>query len=176
MYSYRFDNKTQGYLLTTQTGKYVANEIRPVFAPELALTGLGKYFEYDPNETRPLMWGIKNTYLIADVDENGNAYGRKVAQLNGTQYGRPLSIQTFFDGKLPLTPVDVDAMVAANAEIMDIVVADAKRRTKELYDESIYRVLRWKGFSCSARYLSPGSATFRACGFQRHRYGASGHL
>lgn len=139
MYSYRFDNKTQGYLLTTQTGKYVANEIRPVFAPELALTGLGKYFEYDPNETRPLMWGIKNTYLIADVDENGNAYGRKVAQLNGTQYGKPLSIQTFFDGKLPLTPVDVDAMVAANAGIMDIVVADAKRRTKELYDESIGR-------------------------------------
>ena len=40
MYSYRFDNKTHGYLLTTQTGKYVANEIRPVFVPELALTGL----------------------------------------------------------------------------------------------------------------------------------------
>ena len=139
MYSYRFDNKTHGYLLTTQTGKYVANEIRPVFASELALTGLGQYFEYDPDETRPLMWGIKNTYLIADVDENGNAYGRKVAQLNGTQYGKPLSIQTFFDGKLLLSPVDVDAMVAANAEIMDIVVADAKRRTKELYDESIGR-------------------------------------
>ena len=139
MYSYRFDNKTHGYLLTTQTGKYVANEIRPVFVPELALTGLGQYFEYDPNETRPLMWGIKNTYLIADVDENGNAYGRKVAQLNKTQYGKPLDIQIFFDGKLSLYPVDVDAMVAANAEIMDIVTADAKRRTKELYDESIGR-------------------------------------
>lgn len=139
MYSYRFDNKTHGYLLTTQTGKYVANEIRPVFASELALTGLGQYFDYDPNETRPLMWGIKNTYLIADVDESGSAYGRKVAQLNGTQYGKPLNTQTFFDGKLPLTPVDVDAMVAANAEIMDIVVADAKRRTKELYDEGISR-------------------------------------
>lgn len=139
MYSYRFDNKTHGYLLTTQTGKYVANEIRPVFVPELALTGLGQYFEYDPNETRPLMWGIKNSYLIADVDENGNAYGRKVAQLNKTQYGKPLDIQIFFDGKLSLYPVDVDAMVAANAEIMDIVTADAKRRTKELYDESIGR-------------------------------------
>ena len=67
MYSYRFDNKTHGYLLTTQTGKYVANEIRPVFVPELALTGLGQYFEYDPNETRPLMWGIKNTcFFVAE--------------------------------------------------------------------------------------------------------------
>ncbi len=139
MYSYRFDNKTHGYLLTTQTGKYVANEIRPVFAPELELTGLGRYFEYDSHETKPLMWGIKNTYLIADVDEDGNGYGRKVAQLNGTQYGKPLNIQTFFDGKLLLHPVDVDGMVAANAEIMDIVIADAKRRTKELYDDSIRR-------------------------------------
>ncbi len=139
MYSYVFDKKTRGYLLTTQTGKYVASEIRPVFAPELSLTGLGRYFEYDRHETRPLMWGMKNTYLIADVDEKGEPCGRKVAQLNNTQYGRPLNIQTFFDGKMKLDPVDVDAMMAANAKIMDIVVADAKRRTKELYDESIKR-------------------------------------
>ena len=139
MYSYVFDKKTGGYLLTTQTGKYVASEIRPVFAPELSLTGLGAYFEYDHHETQPLMWGMKNTYLIADVDEKGDPYGRKVAQLNNTQYGKPLNIQVFFDGKMKLEPVDVKAMVAANAKIMDIVVADAKRRTKELYDESIKR-------------------------------------
>lgn len=139
MYSYVFDKKTGGYLLTTQTGKYVASEIRPVFSPELSLTGLGAYFEYDHHETRPLMWGMKNTYLIADVDDKGEPCGRKVAQLNNTQYGKPLNIQVFFDGKMKLAPVDVDAMVAANAKIMDIVVADAKRRTKELYDESIKR-------------------------------------
>ena len=139
MYSYVFDKKTRGYLLITQTGKYIASEIRPVFAPELSLTGLGAYFEYDRRETQPLMWGMKNTYLIADVDEKGKPCGRKVAQLNNTQYGRPLNIQTFFDGKMKLEPVDVEAMVAANASIMDIVIADAKRRTKELYDESIKR-------------------------------------
>ncbi len=139
MYSYVFDKKTRGYLLNTQTGKYVASEIRPVFAPELSLTGLGRYFEYDRHETRPLMWGMKNTYLIADVDEKGEPCGRKVAQLNNTQYGKSLNIQTFFDGILKLETVDVEAMVAANAKIMDIVVADAKRRTKELYDESIKR-------------------------------------
>jgi 3'-phosphoadenosine 5'-phosphosulfate sulfotransferase (PAPS reductase)/FAD synthetase/ferredoxin len=137
VYSYVFDRKTRGYLLTTQTGKYVASEIRPVYAPELSLTGLGAYFEYDRRETRPLMWGMKNTYLVADVDDKGEPCGRKVAQLNNTQYGKPLNTQIFFDGKMKLEPVDVDAMVAANAKIMDIVVADAKRRTKELYDESI---------------------------------------
>jgi len=130
MYSYVWDKKTRGYLLTTQTGKYVAYEIRPVFAPELSLTGLGKYFDYDRRETRPLLWAQKNTYLLS---------GEKVAQLNNTQYGKPLNIQVFFEGKLPLEPVDVDAMVAANAEIMNMVVADAKRRTKELYDASIKR-------------------------------------
>lgn len=139
MYSYVFDKKTRGYLLTTKTGKYVGSEIRPVFASELLLTGLGHYFEYDHREIRPLMWGIKNTYLIADVDENGEPYGRKVAQLNNTQYGKPLNIKIFFDGKMKLEPVDVGAMVTANAPIMDLVVADAKRRTKELYDESATR-------------------------------------
>ena len=137
MYSYIFDRKTRGYLLTTQIGKYVASEIRPVFAPELSFTGLGRYFEYDRHESRPLMWGMKNTYLIADLDEKGVPCGRKVAQLNNTQYGKPLNIQTFFEGRLKLEPVDVEAMIAANASIMDIVVADAKRRTKELYDDSI---------------------------------------
>ena len=139
MYSYIFDKKTGGYLLTTQTGKYVANEIRPVYAPELAITRLGRHFEYNKNETRPLMWGIKNTYIVADVDESGNPTGRKVAQLNKTQYGKPMDIQVFFDGKMKLLPVDIEAMVAANAQIMDIVTADAKRRTKELFDESIER-------------------------------------
>lgn len=139
MYSYVFDKKTRGYLLTTQTGKYVSSEIRPVFAPELSLLGLGRYFEYDRHETRPLMWGMKNTYLIADADEKGDPCGRKVAQFNNTHYGKPPNIQVFFEGKMKLEPVDVVAMVAANAKIMDIVVADAKRRTKELYDESIMR-------------------------------------
>jgi 3'-phosphoadenosine 5'-phosphosulfate sulfotransferase (PAPS reductase)/FAD synthetase/ferredoxin len=139
MYSYVWDTKTRGYLLTTQTGKFVANEIRPVFAPELSLTGIGKHFEYDKRETRPLLWAQKNVYLIADINEKGEPDGRKVVQLNDTQYGKPLNIQVFFDGKLKLDPVDIETMVAANAGIMDIIVADAKRRTKELYDGTIKR-------------------------------------
>jgi 3'-phosphoadenosine 5'-phosphosulfate sulfotransferase (PAPS reductase)/FAD synthetase/ferredoxin len=130
MYSYVWDKKTRGYLLTTQTGKFVANEIRPVFASELSLTGLGQHFEYDKSEARPLLWAQKNVYLLN---------GEKVAQLNNTQYGKPLNIQVFFEGKLKLEPVNITSMVAANAGIMDIVVADAKRRTKELYDGSIKR-------------------------------------
>lgn len=130
MYSYKWDKITHGYKLTTQTGRFVANEIRPVFADELAITGLEKRFEFDRSEMRPLLWAQKNVYLYC---------GEKVAQLNSTQYGKPLSAEFFFTGNLKLKPVDVAAMVAKNAPIMDIVVADAKRRTKELYDADITR-------------------------------------
>ncbi|KUK52389.1 MAG: PAPS reductase/FAD synthetase family protein [Desulfotomaculum sp. 46_296] len=130
MYSYKWDTNTGGYLLTTQTGKFVANEIRPVFAEELSLTGLGKQFMYDKNELRPLLWAQRNIYLLN---------GEKVAQLNGTKYGQPLSPEYFFEGKLKLVPVDITAMVSNNSEIMDIVVADAKKRVKELYDKDIGR-------------------------------------
>jgi len=128
MYHYEWDRATHGYRLTTQTGRFVANEIRPVFAPELSLTGLEERFEYDKLETRPLLWAQRNQYLLN---------GEKVAQMNNTQYGKPLSTEFFFGGKLKLEPVDKTAMVAANAMIMDIIVADAKRRTKELYDADI---------------------------------------
>jgi 3'-phosphoadenosine 5'-phosphosulfate sulfotransferase (PAPS reductase)/FAD synthetase/ferredoxin len=130
MYYYNWDITTRGYKLTTQTGRFIANEIRPVFAPELSLTGLGKHFEYDKQETRPLLWAQKNEYLLN---------GEKVMQLNNTQYGKPLLPEFFFEGKLKLEPVNITAMVTANAAIMDIIVADAKRRTKELYDADIGR-------------------------------------
>ena len=128
MYTYTWDETTGGYLLTTYTGKYVANEIRPVFAQELTLIGLDKHFDYDPAEQRPLLWAKKNQYL-----HNGQV----VAQLNNTQYGKPLSLAVSFEGKRDLPPVDIDAMIAKNTPIMDIVVADTKRRTKELYDSGI---------------------------------------
>ncbi len=139
MYFFKWDKKTGGYLLTNQTGRYVANEIRPVFADELTMTELGKRFEYNKKEIRPLMWAKKNTYLIADVDEMGESIGREVAQLNNTQYGKPLSPEFFFTGKMKLEPVNIEAMVSANAKMMDIIVADAKRRVKELYDADIGR-------------------------------------
>lgn len=128
MYYYKWDRETHGYLLTTQTGKFVANEIRPVYAEELNLIEFSQRFKYDSNERRPLMWAQKNVYF---------ADGEKVAQLNGTQYGKPLSPEFFFEGTLYLEPVDIANMVAKNADIMDIVVADTKRRVKELYDKDI---------------------------------------
>jgi len=130
MYNYRWDETTNGYILTTQTGRFVANEIRPVFAPELSLTGLEKRFEYDKTENRPLLWAQRNEYLLN---------GEKIVKMNGTQYGKSLSPEYLFEGKLKLEPVDIESMVAVNAAIMDIIIADTKRRTKELHDKDIGR-------------------------------------
>ncbi|MDA8335003.1 MAG: phosphoadenosine phosphosulfate reductase family protein [Peptococcaceae bacterium] len=130
MYDYQWDEETHGYLLTTQTGKFVANEIRPVYAEELNLIGFDRRFEFDPVERRPFMWAQKNVYY---------ANGEKVAQLNGTQYGKPLSPEFFFEGIFHLDPVNTANMAAKNADIMDIMVVDTKRRVKELYDKDFHR-------------------------------------
>lgn len=78
MYDYIWDPDTGGYLLTTHTGRFVANEIRPVFAEEMTLLGLNKRFRYEVNETRPYMWAQKNSFYYR---------GEKVAQSNSTRYG-----------------------------------------------------------------------------------------
>ena len=139
MYSYEWDRRTGGYRLTTQTGKFVASEIRPVFAEELALTGLEAQLVFDPSERRPLLWAKQNVYLYR---------GEELAKLNKTRYGKPLDIEwrgalREDDGssngaktqrKVKLVPVDVGGMVAKNRGIMTALVVDTLKRIKEMYD------------------------------------------
>jgi hypothetical protein len=139
MYSYEWDRRTGGYRLTVQTGKFVASEIRPVFAEELALTGLELRLAFDPNERRPLLWAKQNVYLYR---------GEEIARFHKTRYGKPLDIEwkgvlcgneSSFGGaksrrKLKLVPVDIGALVAKNRNIMAALVADTLKRIKEMYD------------------------------------------
>ena len=90
MYDYIWDSRTRGYKLTTQTGKFVANELRPVFAEELQRIGFKERFEFDLNEKRPLMWAQRNLYFIN---------GEKVAQLNKIQYDEEFTAEFFFNGR-----------------------------------------------------------------------------
>ncbi len=139
MYSYEWDMRTHGYRLTTQTGKFVASEIRPVFAEELALTGLEARLTFDPAERRPLLWAKQNVYLYC---------GEEIVRLHKTRYGKPLDIEwrgalrledgshegTIIRNKLELVPVDVGTMVAKNRGIMTALVVDTLKRIKEMYD------------------------------------------
>ncbi|MGO9174971.1 MAG: phosphoadenosine phosphosulfate reductase family protein [Desulfobaccales bacterium] len=139
MYSFEWDKQTGGYRLTTQTGKFVACEIRPVFAEELSLTGLAVRLAFDPAERRPLLWAKQNVYLYR---------GEEIARLHRTRYGKPLDIewkgvlwgnQGSPEGaksrrKPKLVPVDVGALVAKNHDIIAALVADTLKRIKEMYD------------------------------------------
>ncbi|MDR2761844.1 MAG: phosphoadenosine phosphosulfate reductase family protein [Planctomycetaceae bacterium] len=126
MYSYTWDEKTHGYILTTQTGKFVANEIRPVFAEELDLLQFDQRFAYDKIEIAPLMWAQKNVFW---------ADGEKVAQLNKIEHEKPITAEYFFDKKKKLHPVDIPKMINANTEIMDALVFDTLKRIKEMFDQ-----------------------------------------
>lgn len=128
MYAYQWDPETRGYLLTSEAKTYVAGEMRPVFADELTLTGMNKRFVFDKKETRPLMWAIKNFYYYR---------GEKVAQAVGTRYGKPFNAEYFFEDKMELCPVDVERMIEKNRRTMTLVVADAKKRAKEQYDQTV---------------------------------------
>lgn len=62
----------------------------------------------------------------------------EIAKLNKTQYGKPLDLEWFFEGKKKLVPVDVAAMVTRNRETMaalllEIIadIPDAGLRTLE---------------------------------------------
>lgn len=146
MYSYEWDKRTGGYCLTTQTGKFVASEIRPVFAEELALTGLAERLTFESTEKRPLLWAKQNVYWYR---------GDAIAKLNKTQYGKPLDIEwkdalqegdgTKSRKKKKLVPVDVGVMVEKNGSIMSALVADTLKRIKEMYDDYVKK--------CDAVYI-----------------------
>jgi len=139
MYSYEWSRRTGGYRLTTQTGKFVASEIRPVFAEELVLAGLDAQLTFDPAERHPLIWAKQNVYLYR---------GEEIARLHKISYGTPPEIKwkdvlrgdegssevTKSRRKVKLAPIDVEAMVAENRDIMAALVADTLKRIKEMYD------------------------------------------
>lgn len=139
MYNYKWDKRTRGYRLMTQTGKFVAHEIRPVFAEELVLTGMDARTTFDALERRPLLWAKQHTYLY---------HGEEIAKFQKTHYKKPLSIEwrgslrledapsegPVLQKKLKLIPVDVEAMILKNHDIMAALVADTLKRIKEMYD------------------------------------------
>lgn len=128
MYSFDWNTKTGGYVLNTKSARFVASEIRPVFAQELKLVGFDAHFKFDENETRPICWAKQNLYFYR---------GEEIARLEKTQYGRPLSPVFAAKKGTVLKPVDIAAMLAdeKNRALMDALVADTLKRLKEMFDQ-----------------------------------------
>lgn len=121
MYSYTYDKKTGGILLNSSPTGF-SKEPRPVYAPELDVLGFDKYWKYDKQTARPYMWAEATHYYYR---------GTLVAKLKGGNvYTAPeIIIPNGEDGKaimpepkgLSLRPVDIEAMVEANREMLEII-------------------------------------------------------
>lgn len=140
MYSYKWNKKTGGYTLTTQTGKFVASEIRPVYAQELKLLGFDKHFKFDEHETRPFCWAKQNVYIYR---------GEEIARIENVRYGRPIA-PDYLVGPCSLKPVDMEAMISDqdNQHLMSALVADTQKHMKEMYDKYMAKCdVAYIGFS-----------------------------
>jgi 3'-phosphoadenosine 5'-phosphosulfate sulfotransferase (PAPS reductase)/FAD synthetase len=129
----------------------VASEIRPVFAEELALTGLEVWLAFDSAELRPFLWAKQNVYLYR---------GDEIAKIHAKGYDKPLDIEWkgVLSGKehsldnsnllkrMKIVPVDIGALVAENRDIMGALVSDTLKRIKEMYDAYVKK--------CDAIYIS----------------------
>lgn len=150
LYNYEWNPRTGGYRLTMQAGKFVASEIRPVFAEELVLTGLNERLEFDPTERRPLLWAKRNSFLSC---------GEEVARLYSTPCREPMGIEWTLDSaevekgvdnvnlfkKKNIYPVDVESLLSENQDTMTALVSDTLKRIKEMYDAYVKK--------CDAIYI-----------------------
>ncbi len=127
MYGFQWDSSTHGYTLTTTTGKFVANELRPVFAEELLFYGFQDRLLFNPNEPTPLLWAQKNNFFYN---------GEKIITLDTIEYGKPIAAQFFFNGTKKLAPVHLLRWVKKSKEILDALIFDTLKRIKEIYDQN----------------------------------------
>lgn len=126
MYQYIWDEDTGGLLLTTEQSKF-SKEPRPVYYRELDILGFDRYWNYPKDDHAPLMWAEANNYIYR---------GRTVARTKGgSLYTAPELVileEPEPDGG-ELRFVDVDAMTAKNAEILETLVQETIRNVYNTY-------------------------------------------
>lgn len=133
MYSYTYDQNTGGLLLN-YTPTVFSKEPRPVYAPEMDLLGFDKYWKYDKQADRPYMWAEATNYyyrgtLVARLKGGSLGVAPQVILPEGDD-GRPVMPEP--DG-LPLRPVDIEAMVKANRDILEIIEQTTVKKILAVY-------------------------------------------
>lgn len=133
MYSYAYDKKTGGLLLNSSPTGF-SKEPRPVYAPELDVLGFDKYWKYDRQTDRPYMWAEANNYyyrgtLVAKL-KGGNIYTAPEIIIPNGDDGEPVMPEPF---GLSLHPVDIDAMVEANREMLEIIEQTTVKKILAIY-------------------------------------------
>ena len=133
MYSYTYDPTTGGLLLNT-TPTNLSKEPRAVYAPELDLLGFDKFWTYDKQTERPYLWAEANYYyyrgtLVAKL-QGGSEFTAPEILLQYHDDGTPVTPEP---GNAPLRPVDLDAMVRANRERLDVIEQTTVKKIYAVY-------------------------------------------
>jgi phosphoadenosine phosphosulfate reductase len=133
MYSYTYDKKTGGIILNSSPTGF-SKEPRPVYAPELDLFGFYKYWKYDKQTDYPYMWAEANQYyyrgiLVAKL-KGGNVYTAPEIIISKGEDGK--SVMPEPQG-ISLRPVDIEAMVEANTEMLEIIEQTTVKKILAIY-------------------------------------------
>ena len=135
MYSYTYDAKTGGILLNSSPTGF-SKEPRPVYSLELDVLGFDKYWKYDKQTDYPYMWAEANCYYYRGI---------LVAKLKGGNVYTAPDIMILKDGEgntvtpepegMPLRTVDIQAMVEANREMLEIIEQTTVKKILAIYEK-----------------------------------------
>jgi len=133
LYSYTYDSTTGGILLNSSPTGF-SKEPRPVYAPELDLFGFDKYWKYDKQSALPYMWAEANSYyyrgiLVAKL-KGGNIYTAPEIVIPNGENGSPILPEP--DG-ISLRPIDIESMIEANREMLDIIEQATVKKILAVY-------------------------------------------
>ena len=120
MYAYTWDPETGGLLLNS-THQQFSKEPRPVYYRELDILGFNKYFDYDKNDSAPIMWAEANNYIYK---------GKVIAQVTGGTFFQKPQIK-IIDAEFKqkkLKPVDIKAMVSKNKNIIEGLASETIKK------------------------------------------------
>ena len=165
MYSYTYDRKTGGILLNSSPTGF-SKEPRPVYAPELDVLGFDKHWKYEKQTDRPYLWAEANNYyyrgtLVAKL-KGGKIYTTPEIIIPNCEDGNPITPEP---KGTSLRPVDIDAMVVANREMLEIIEQTTVKKILAIYTKYKNRldmlpcgVFGWQGQLCPARPCKESSA------------------
>lgn len=133
LYSYRYDIETGGIILCDNLAQ-MSNEPRPVYASELKLLGMDKYWHFEMQDEVPYLWSEANNYIYR---------GTKIAKIKGGSLSEEPELEIIYeksgDGEPnpmlafgeTLAPVDIHAMNERNRDILAIL---EQITVKKIYD------------------------------------------
>lgn len=126
MYNYEWDIETGGYILLPSRITGVSKEVRPVFYEELSFLRLDREYGWIfPKCKQPLMWAEARRYFY---------HGELVCEASGGGLYEMPQLKNVKEG-LNIEPVDVDAMLEKNENVMNGLVQQTLKSVYKNYDD-----------------------------------------